>query len=437
MIAPNRHPLFTRCRSLWPARSRRWLSGPLLLAAGLILGCELESAPTETYAEAAGDTALEHTLKHLDPKYVCPMHPQIVRDEPGSCPICGMALVEKQVSAGEGGDEGPPIVRVRPETLQNMGVRTAQAERATLWKYIRTVGYVGYDEDRLVHVHPRAEGWVERMLVRAEGDRVKRGQVLLRFYSPEIMTAQSEYLIALDKSAVGLRGRANPQLVEGARRRLRLLHVPGNVIDRLKRTREVQRTVPVLSPAEGVVTKLGFREGMFVTPATELYSIGDLSEVWVLVDVFEHQLDWLEKGKPAEIRVAAVPGRIWEGEVDYIYPELDPKTRTLRARLRFANPDGRLKPNMLAEVTVYAGPKKDVLSIPREALILTGQREAVVVALGEGRFQAVDVVGGMHSGDRVEILEGLEEGDRVVVSGQFLIDSESNLQAGFQRFGGQ
>ncbi len=172
---------------------------------------------------------------------------------------------------------------------------------------------------------------------------------------------------------------------------------------------------------------------MYVAPGTEMFAIADLSQVWVLVDVFEHQLAWISAGLPAQIQVSAYPGRTWKGQVDYLYPDLDPKTRTLRVRLVFPNPDLELKPNMFADVAIEGLPQNNVLSIPREALIATGERESVVKSLGKGRFQPVNVVTGMRSGETVEILSGLEEGDQVVVSGQFLIDSESSLQASFRR----
>jgi Cu(I)/Ag(I) efflux system membrane fusion protein len=172
---------------------------------------------------------------------------------------------------------------------------------------------------------------------------------------------------------------------------------------------------------------------MYVSPGSEMFTVVDLSKVWVMVDVFEHQIDWLKEGLSAEIRVPAQPGRRWEGKVDYLYPELDPKTRTLRVRLVFDNADLLLRPNMFAEAVIYGGPKEDTLKIPREALIVTGERESVVRALGEGRFQPVDVVSGVQRGGDVEILSGLKEGEEIVVSGQFLIDSESSLQASFMR----
>ena len=353
------------------------------------------------------------------------MHPRIVRDEPGSCPICGMDLVAKKIDAGA--DERPTVT-VRGEIIQSMGVRTARVERATLWRFVQTVGRVSYDETVLSHVHPRAEGWMEQLAVRAEGDPVEAGQTLGEFYSPEILAAQVDYLVAL-----GYTGSAARQRVEKARNRLRLLGVPEQTIGHIEETRETHNTVPLTAPHGGILTRLGAREGMYVTPSSEIFTIADLSRVWVLVDVFEHQVDWIEPGLMARITLPAYPGRVWEGEVDYLYPELDPRSRTLRVRLVFANPEGVLKPNMFAEVEIYGGPKKDVLAVPREALIVTGERDTVVRALGDGRFQPVDVVTGMRRGDQVEILDGLKEGDEVVVSGQFLIDSESNLQASFLR----
>jgi Cu(I)/Ag(I) efflux system membrane fusion protein len=175
---------------------------------------------------------------------------------------------------------------------------------------------------------------------------------------------------------------------------------------------------------------------MFVPPSMELFTIADLSRVWVQVDIFEHQMDWVRVGNVAEITVPAFPGKTWEGRIEYIYPELDAMARTLRLRLVFDNPDLQLRPNMFAQVTIYGGPKQDVLVIPKQALIVTGQRKAVVKRIGENRFQPVDVVTGMHSGEQVEILNGLKQGDEIVVSGQFLIDSESSLQASFSRLSG-
>ena len=381
---------------------------------------------SEPLAAAADDTAMEHAEKHLDPKYVCPMHPQIVKDEPGTCPICGMDLVEKMLDPMTGKH---PEVALAPAVIQTLGVRTARVERGTLWKYIKTVGRVEYDETRVAHVHPRADGWIESLSLRAEGAPVEAGQQLAELYAPEILSAQVDFLLAQDRNAADQRRVS----ADKARNILRLLDVPDDVIREIERTGEARNRIPVRAPIDGIVTRMEARDGMYVTEASEMFTIADLSQVWVMVDIYEHQIDWLAEGLSAEMTVPARPGRTWEGEVDYLYPELDPETRTLRVRLVFENPDLVLKPNMFADVVIYGGPKREVLKIPAEALIVTGERESVVTALGEGRFQPVDVVTGMQRGGEVEILSGLEEGDAVVVSGQFLIDSESNLQASFRR----
>ncbi len=400
---------------------------PLLLVVPLLGGCEVPTGtPTETLEQTQDDTALEHAVKHLNSQYVCPMHPRIVRGEPGNCPICGMNLVQKRINAVTA---GRPAVAVSGEIIQSMGVRTAKVERGTLWKSIRTVGRVDYDETRLAHVHPRANGWIEQLQVRAVGDRVREGEILGQLYSPDILSAQVDFLIALRQYGK----HANHVKVDKARNLLRLLDVPEYVIKQIENKDETRNTVPVIAPMRGVVTDLGIREGMYVSPQSTMVTIADLDRVWVMVDVFENQLDWLMPGLSAEIRVPALPGKVWDGELDYIYPELDSRTRTLKVRLSFPNPDTLLRPNMFTEVVIYGGAKKNTLTMPREALIVTGEREIAVKALGKGRFQPMDVVTGMQHSGKVEILAGLEEGDEVVVSGQFLIDSESSLQASFLR----
>jgi len=411
-------------------RIRQLLRGALYLLACVFLltGCGGQ-APSESLAEAADDTALEHAAKHLDPKYVCPMHPQIVKDEAGSCPICGMDLVEKLMDPMTG--KHPEVV-LSGAVVQNMGVRTARVERGTLWKFIRTVGRVEYDESRIAHVHPRAAGWLEGLKLRAEGEPVVKGQEMAQLYAPDILSAQVDFLLALAPQPKGVA----QVKADKAQNLLRLLDVPDSIIREIERDGVTRNTVPVLSPIDGIVTRMMARDGMYVNPNSEMFTVVDMSRIWVLVDVFEHQIDWLAQGLTAEIQVPAHPGRTWEGEVDYLYPELDPKTRTLRVRLVFDNPDLVLKPNMFAEVKIYGGPKRDALKIPREALIATGERESVVRVLGEGRFQPVDVVTGMQRNGDVEILSGLAEGDEIVISGQFLIDSESSLQASFMRLAG-
>jgi Cu(I)/Ag(I) efflux system membrane fusion protein len=404
----------------------RLLQPPALLLALLALGgCNDAREPSEELAKAMDDTALEHAAKHMDPKYVCPMHPSIISNEPGHCPICGMDLVVRTPGAMTG---ERPEVSLTPAVIQTLGVRTVRAERGTLWKYIKTVGRIDYDETRLAHIHPRADGWIESLDLRAEGEPVKQGQRLAELYAPEILSAQVDFLLAQDRS--GAQRRVSE---DKARNILRLLDVPDDIIREIERTGEPRNRIPVRAPIDGVVTRMTARDGMYVTEASEMFSIADLSRVWVMVDIYEHQIDWLREGLGAQMTVPARPGRTWKGEVDYLYPELDPATRTLKVRLVFDNPDGALKPNMFADVIIYGGPKRNVVKVPAEALIVTGERESVVTALGDGRFQPVDVVTGMQRGGEVEILSGLGPGDEVVISGQFLIDSESNLQASFMR----
>ncbi|WP_353571409.1 efflux RND transporter periplasmic adaptor subunit [Candidatus Albibeggiatoa sp. nov. BB20] len=364
-------------------------------------------------------------------KFVCPMHPQIVRDEEGTCPICGMNLVEKQIEPQQ---TGLPTITISPAVMQNMGVRTAKVKKGRMWKFIKTVGHVAYNEDKLIHVHPRATGWVEKLNIRREGDPIKKGNILLRFYSPEILEAQQDLIVALRLNQ-RLSGLSNKQQRDLAKNRLRLLDVPEPTISRIAKNLKSENNTAMLSPQSGIVTKLNIREGMYITPSTELLTITDLSTVWVIVDVYEYQLDWIKKGLDAKITIPALPNQKWEGKIDYIYPELNPQTRTLQVRLAFKNKGLVLKPNMFAQAVIYGGAKPNILKIDRQALIVTGEREAVVLALGDGKFKSVDVKTGMRNKDEVEILSGLKAGDKIVMSGQFLIDSEANLQASFMRMG--
>ena len=411
------------------------------------------------------ETALEHAEKHLDPNYVCPMHPQIVRNEPTTCPICGMDLVkvepdepdepaEKKIlywvapmdpnyrrdepgkspmgmdlipvydEGDSNGDQGP-VVKVSPAVVNNLGVRTAPVERGNLWRRIDTVGYVDFDESKVSHIHLRTDGWIERLAVKSEGDRVKKGQRLFDVYSPTLVNAMEEYLQSVSSGS--------QRLMRASRDRLISLGVSQGQIDSMTKTRKVKQSVSIYAPQDGMVASLNVREGMYVKPALEVLSLADLSSVWVLAEVFESQANWVEVGQPADVKLSFVPGREWEGEVEYVYPRLDPKTRALKARLQFENPDETLKPNMFASINIYGGPKKDVLNIPREALIRTGQQERVIIDRGKGRYAQRKVVAGIETGDWVEIIEGLKEGEQVVISGQFLIDSEASLKASLMR----
>ena len=353
--------------------------------------------------------------------WVAPMDANYRRDKPGKSPM-GMDLVP--VYADESAADGA-YVRIAPEMVQNLGVRTAVAERSRLWRGIDTVGYVDYDESKVSHIHLRTDGWIEDLVVQSEGERVKQGERLFSLYSPELVNAQEEFVQALKIGNTGL--------VRASRDRLAALGIPASQIKRLEKDRKPSQTIPVYAPQDGVVASLSVRDGMYIKPATRVMSLADLSSVWLLAEVFERQANWVRVGQSTEVRLAFLPGRTWEGKVEYIYPSLDAKTRTLKTRLRFDNPDEILKPNMYADVKIFGGPKDDVIVIPVEALIRTGREQRVVLSLGDGRFESRRVSAGIESGDWVEILDGIVPGDTVVTSGQFLIDSEASLKASMTR----
>jgi Cu(I)/Ag(I) efflux system membrane fusion protein len=349
------------------------------------------------------------------------MDPAYRRDAPGKSPM-GMDLVPVYADEASGDGNG---VRIDPAVVQNLGVRTAVVERGPLWRRIRAVGYVAFDERHISHIHLRTDGWIEKLHVKSNGERVRKGDPLLEVYSPALVNAQEEYIQAL-------RGN-NDHLKQASRERLEALGVSTAQIRQIAAKRRASQRIQVYAGQDGIVDALSVREGMYVKPATEVMALADLSSVWLLVDIFERQANWVKPGQPAEVRLDYLPGQVWKGSVEFVYPTIDPETRTLQARLRFDNPDETLKPDMYATVAIYAGPKQDVISIPREALIRTGEEQRVILALGEGRFKPRKVTAGIESGGFVEIVSGLEEGDRVVTSGQFLIDSEASLQASFQR----
>ena len=356
--------------------------------------------------------------------WVAPMDPNFRRDGPGKSPM-GMDLVPVYEGAGPGAGDDPSVVTISPAVINNLGVRTARARREDLRRRVETVGYIDYDESRIGHVHLRADGWIERLEVKSVGERVRKGQLLFEFYSPTLVNAQAELLQAYRTD--------QRSLIEASWARLRALNISEDQMTTLVETGQVTELVKFFAPQDGVVVELNVAHGMYVTPATSIMTLADLSTVWLLADVFERQSDWIALDQPAEVRLSYLPGRIWNGQVEYIYPALDAKTRSLKVRLKFDNPGEELKPAMYADIVIEGRAKPGVLTIPREALIRTGRSERVVLALGEGRFRQTEVVSGMESGGSVEILEGIGEGDEVVVSAQFLIDSESSLNASFIR----
>ncbi|WP_261842017.1 efflux RND transporter periplasmic adaptor subunit [Aliamphritea ceti] len=362
--------------------------------------------------------------KPKEPLYwVAPMDPNFRKDKPGLSPM-GMDLVP--FYGDDGGDEsGPGTIRISSEVVNNLGVRTAPARVSQLSLQVNTVGYVQYNQDEMVHVHPRVEGWLEKVYVKSAGETVEKGQPLYELYSPELVNAQEELLFAFS--------RKDRRLIKAAERRLSALQVPDAAVKRLKKTRKVVQTVTFYAPMSGVVENFAMQEGFFVKPGKMLMSIASLDEVWIEAEVFERQASLVKQGAPVTIKLDYLPGKIWQGKVDYVYPALDKMNRTLRVRIRFPNPGLVLKPNMYAEVVISNLSEKQVLNIPREALIRVGNSDRVVLGLGEGRYKSVNVVAGRHDGSRVEILEGIAESELVVTSAQFLLDSESSKTSDFKR----
>jgi Cu(I)/Ag(I) efflux system membrane fusion protein len=388
------------------------VTGLAMLIAGVMIGLTWSPQPDSDAADSAAGDILY---------WVAPMDPNYRRDEPGKSPM-GMDLVP--VYAGDA-QAGRGVVSIDPKMLHNLGVRTAAAERGTLPRRIETVGYIGYDEDTLQHVHTRVDGWIEKLATTASGDPVSKGQLLFELYSPTLVNAQQEYLAALASG--------NTVLKNASRDRLTALGVTDNEIRRLDKERKVSQRVRVYAQSDGVIAHLGVREGIFVTPATEVMSVARLDRVWVLAEVFERQSAWVAPGQEATVELDYLPGRVLRGTVDYVYPELDPKTRTLKVRLRFDNEGETLRPNMFARVVIDGAAIDNIVHVPREAVIRGGSSNRVVVDLGDGKFQSREVRIGIESGDRVAIRSGLKDGERVVTSAQFLIDSESNIDAALER----
>ena len=391
----------------------------MVIGGFLTFGVYSFMAPTNSGEASSVVTAEKKPLY-----WVAPMDANYKRDKPGKSPM-GMDLVPVYDDGGKGPDEGPGTIRISPDVVNNLGVRTAIVSYKSLHTEINTVGYVTYDEDKLVHIHPRVQGWIEKLYVKAIGDPVKKGQPLYEIYSPELVNAQEELLLALD--------RKNSRLISAAENRLSALQLPKSSIVKLKKTKKVQQTITFYSPQNGVVENLKIREGFFVKPGSTLMSIGDLSEVWVEAEVFERQAGQVKTGTPVSMTLDYLPGKTWQGKVDYIYPTLDAKTRTVKVRLRFKNEDGEFKPNMFAQIAIHTTGDEQVLLIPKEALIRTGNQDRVVLALGEGSFKSVAVSVGRYDSESVEIIEGVHDGEKVVSSAQFLLDSESSKSSDFKR----
>ncbi|MBN8239778.1 efflux RND transporter periplasmic adaptor subunit [Marinobacter hydrocarbonoclasticus] len=376
---------------------------------------------SDTHALSSAEQASSDSKEPL--YWVAPMDPNFKSDKPGKSPM-GMDLIPVYEGGGQA-DDTAGTVRISPTVVNNLGVRTEPVIQGRLPNNITTVGYVAYDEDQMVHVHPRVDGWIETLFVKAEGEPVEQGKPLYTLYSPTLVNAQEELLLAMN--------RGNQKLVEAATERLAALNVPASLISRLRQSRDIQRTMTVYAPRSGVIENLNVREGMFIKPGDRVLSIAALDEVWVIGEVFESQLSAVEAGNRVQMTLDYMPGREWRGRVDYVYPEVNPKTRTARVRMRFDNEDGALMPGMFARLEVQGERGKRQFLVPRESVIRTGQSDRLVLALEEGAFKSVNVSVGRVGEKYAEILDGLMPGDTVVTSAQFLIDSESSKSSDFRR----
>ncbi len=444
--------------------------GSIFLIAFAIIGCVRES-DTSRMEEAV--------TSEVSQLYTCGMHPNVIQEGPGNCPICGMELTPigqpsatasaiAEPSTGErdilywrapmdptyispnpgkspmgmdlipvyeGEEAFGATVMINPVVQQNMGVRTATAERRDLHQTIRTIGRIDYNEAKVAHINTKFTGWIEKTLVNTTGQRVEMGESLLEIYSPQLVTAQEEYLDAyrnLQTLDPGISASAITNLeslIASTQRRLEYFDISKDQIDRLTQTGEVRKTLTLTTPFEGIVTIKHALDGMQVNSGMNLYTIADLSEIWVYADIYENEVPWLEIGQEATMTLSYDPGKVYTGQVQYIYPYLEERTRTIKARLSFPNPDLELKPGMYANVEIQTSPVKNIIAVPAEAVLFSGERNLVIVALGEGRFAPRNVTIGVEDGDGYyQILDGLTESEMIVTSGQFLLDSESRLQ---------
>ncbi|HHL32911.1 MAG TPA: efflux RND transporter periplasmic adaptor subunit [Desulfobulbaceae bacterium] len=371
----------------------------------------------------------EHKGKPLF--YRNPMNPAITSPVPAKDDM-GMDYIP--VYPDNDNSTGPAgTVKIDPVLIQKMGVRTGMAMERTMSRLITTPARVAFNEEGLAMVHSKFNGWAEQVMVNKTGEQVTKGQTLLTIYSPELVSTQEEYLLALANARVLAKSSMKEiredarRLVRATRKRLAYFDIPEKVIRRLEKSGEVKRDLPIDSPFTGTIIDIGVEAGHFITPKQRLYRIADLSTVWVYAEVYEPDLPWIHKGDMAMIKVASQPGKKFSGTIDYIYPYEEGKTRTVKVRLIFNNRDGRLKPGMFADIAIHADRRDKVLAVPSEAIVRSGAREQVFVVTGPGIFEPREVVTGVEADGYTEIIRGLKQHARVVTSAQFLIDSESKL----------
>jgi RND family efflux transporter MFP subunit len=369
--------------------------------------------------------------------YYCPMHPDYKSDRQGDCPICNMSLVKLEEKPSDGrvaGNRPPGSIKISSQKQQLIGVQYGDVSFQPLSKTVRTVGRLTYDETKIARIHTKVEGWIEQVYVDFTGELVKKNQPLISLYSPELLSTQQEFLIAKkakdslkDSDIVEVATHAL-SLYEASRERLRLWDISEGQIKELEARGSPIKTLTLYSPIGGFVLTRNAFEGQRITPETELYTIADVSTIWVLADIYEYELPMVRLGQAATMTLTYFPGKEYKGKVTYVYPQVDAATRTIKVRLEFLNPDYRLKPDMYANIELHIDYGKQIF-VPQEAVLDSGNMQIVFVALEEGYFEPRRVRLGARVDTSYIILSGLTPGEKIVTSGNFLIDSESQLKA--------
>ena len=463
---------------------------PFVLAVGfstLSTGCSEEKPPALTVVEAQGQKQL----------WTCGMHPQVIVEEPGFCPICDMKLtpVKQETMAamtvsenehadhdqlaqtmsvedkvilywhapmdptyitdqpgkspmgmdlipvyeGETGSAGPSIT-IDPVTLQNIGVQTTLVERVNLYRSIRTVGHLDYNEESYSRVNIKFSGWIEKLFADQTGQEIHKGDAMLEIYSPELVSTQEEYLLAfrnvekLENSTFQSVAGSARSLLDAVRRRLLYWDITEQQILDLEERGAVKKNLTLYAPTNGIIIEKMAELGMRITPGMDLYRMADLSTIWAYAHIYEYDASWIRPGQSIVMDLPYSPGRTYEGRIDYIYPYLDQKSRDIKIRLVFPNPRRQLKPQMYANIQIAARIGGDVIALPNEAIIRTGERNLVFVALGDGKFEPRTVVLGLEGQDGlVQVIGGISAGEEVVTSAQFLMDSESRMKEAIQK----
>ena len=383
------------------------------------------------YDESSGTSGERRIAYFKDPRFTS--------DKPGKAPDCGMDMVP--VYEGESDTEG---IRIDPVTVQNIGVKTEIVQRRKLNKIIRAVGKIDFDETKVYSINSKIMGWVEKLYVDYTGKVVREGDPLLELYSPELVSTQEEYLQALryrdqlQMSSLAEARRGADALVESAKRRLLYWDITEAEIQELEKRGTPKKTMTFYSPVDGIVLDKMIFKGKSVMAGMDLYKIANLSSVWIIADIYQYELPWVKVGQPAEVELSYLPGKTFRGVITYIYPMLSMETKTAKVRVEVRNtPAIDFKPEMYATVKIASPVTLDAVAVPDQAIIRSGERNIVVIALGGGYFDPREVKLGLMADGFVQILEGVKDGEKIVTSSQFLIDSESNLKAAINQMAGR